>query len=123
MDYYGYALCPAFYTYIAAHPSLLSELNHIKEEQRYHLIYPFDCEELWKRAVSYFDDTQMELREQALFYENSLKKTVYTMKIEPYRLIVNQAADNPFIPFLQRIYRTLYLCKASEVEVKKEKVL
>ena len=45
------------------------------------------------------------------------------MKIEPYRLIVNQAADNPFIPFLQRIYRTLYLCKASEVEVKKEKVL
>lgn len=115
MKYYAYALRPAFYPYLTKHPELLTHLRELHEEQRNQMVIPLNEEELWKRAVLYFNNEQIELREHTVYYENSLKKAVYSMQVEPERMILDQCGDNPFVPFAMRIFRTLYLLDEKEL--------
>lgn len=115
MECYAYALRPAFYPYLSKHPKLLAHLQELQEEQRYQIIIPLDEDDLWERAVFYFNNEHMKLCEHTIYYENTLKKAVYSMRVERERLIMDQGGDNPFIPFIKRIFRTLYLCDEKEL--------
>ncbi len=123
MKVYAYVLQPNFFSYLSKHCDLLAQLHDMDEAQRMKLICMLDEKELWQRAVSYFNDEHMELREHTIYYTHSLKKTIYTMEVETERIILKECDDNPFIPFLYRVFRTLLICDEKERVVKKEKVL
>lgn len=101
-----YALKPGFANYITAHPDLLNQLSSLSEEQCEALIQVPDEEELCQRAIHYFHNDDIYLSDHTIYYENTLKKTIYTMQCEPYCVILAQSEDNPFLPFLRRIFRS-----------------
>ena len=95
-----YALKPGFADFIQSHPDLLNQLSTLSEEQCKALIQKPDEEELCQRAIHYFHNDDIYLSDHIIYYENALKKTIYTM----------QSEDNPFLPFLRRIYRSFITC-------------
>lgn len=105
-----YALKPGFADFIKAHPSLLNRLSSLSEEQCKALIQIPNEEELCERAVHYFHNEDIYLSDHTIYYENALKKTIYTMQCEPFCMILTQSEDNPFLPFLHRIFRSFITC-------------
>lgn len=110
-----YAVKPGFAAFIEAHPGLLDQLSSLTEAQCKALIQFPDEEELCQRAVHYFHNDDIYLNEHIIYYENALKKTVYTMECDRFCMILPHSENNPFLPFLQRIFRSFVICPQKEL--------
>ena len=105
-----YALKAGFADFIQSHPDLLNQLSTLSEEQCKALIQKPDEEQLCERAIHYFHNDDIYLSDHIIYYENALKKTIYTMQCDSFCVTLSQSEDNPFLPFLRRIYRSFITC-------------
>lgn len=109
-----YAVQPGFAHVIAAHPTLLNDLDALSEEQCQALLKMPDEVELCERAIHYFHNDSIYLNDHTIYYENALKKMVYTIECDRFCMILSQPEDNPFLPFLRRIFRAFITCPQKE---------
>jgi len=114
MEYYGYALQSGFFAFLEEHPDMLMQIAKLDEEQQQHMVLSLNEAELCERAIHYFNNETIYLKDHMIYYENSLKKTVYTMEVKSNVIVLRQYEDNPFIPFLQRIFRRFLILAKKE---------
>ncbi len=67
-------------------------------------------QELCERAVQFFNNDAIYLKDHTIYYENKLKKATYSMRVDTYCIYLTPQEGNPFLPFLQRIFRNLVIC-------------
>lgn len=109
MTWNGYALQQGFSDYLNQHPEVLLQLQELSEEQQKQIVVPLNEDELRERAVTYFNNEQIYIKDHTLYYENSLRKITYTMQVTPLYVTLKEKEGNPFIPFLQRIFRKFFI--------------
>lgn len=112
MIWNGYALQQGFCDYLNQHPDVLSQLHEMSEEQQKQLVHLLNEEELRERAITYFNNENIYLKDHTLYYENTLRKTTYTMQVFPLHVTLSEKEGNPFLPFLQRIFRKFFICES-----------
>lgn len=109
MEMIGYAVKNEFAEYINKHNEFLDQLSVIPKEQLMCIVDAPDEEELCERAVQFFHNEAIYLENHTIYYENKLKQTIYEMRIDSYQIFLTPLDGNPFVPFLQRIYRNLVI--------------
>lgn len=114
MKWVGYALQNGFSEYLFKHPDLLEHLSSLSQEQCQQLVLPLDEEELQLRAMTYFNNEQIVLHNHKLSFEHPLRKKTYAITIEPYAVLLDQKEENPFYPFLQRVFRKFLVFEVKE---------
>lgn len=111
-----YVATQSSYAFLKERPSFFRYLASFQEKQKECFVQAMDEEELRQRAIQYFDDDTIFLENHELCYENKIRKTMYKIRIEPYHIILSEGEQNPFLPFLQRIYRFYLTFEGSQVE-------
>lgn len=107
MEIIVYDIQEKFLPYVKKHPKLLEQLPELSMEQQVKIIQMMDEEEVKERAVHYFNNDAIYIKDHVLHYENTLRGITYKMKIETHQITVF-GQDNPFLPFLKRIFRRFF---------------
>ena len=95
MEMIGYAVKDGFIDYLDKHHHFVDQLFELPKEQ-------LDC-------ILDIPDEAIYLDDHTVYYENKLKQTTYAMRFDAYKIHFTPQESNPFIPFLQRIYRNFVL--------------
>ena len=109
MEMIGYAVKDGFIDYLDKHHHFVDQLFELPKEQLDCILDIPDEKELCERAVQFFHNEAIYLDDHTVYYENKLKQTTYAMQFDAYKIHFTPQESNPFIPFLQRIYRNFVL--------------
>lgn len=109
MKWIGYALQTGFYDYISLHPEVLRQLPVLSPKQQAQFVRHLDEEELRIRAITYFDNEAIYLEDHTLFYKHPLRNITYQINITPLYITLEQKEENPFYPFLKRVFRNFLI--------------
>ncbi len=109
MEMIGYAVKNGFFEYMNKHHSFLDEISLLSREQLDSILDTPNEQELCERAIRFFHNEAIYLDDHTVYYENKLKQTTYAMRFDAYKIHFTPQESNPFIPFLQRIYRNFVL--------------
>lgn len=102
-----YAIQKEFSSYLQKHPAFLACIKEFSLEQQKKFLLPIQEEEIKERAIAYFDEPSIYLKDHTLYYEHPLRAVTYKIKIEALCITIYEQEGNPFFPFLKRIYREL----------------
>lgn len=114
MEKIGYVVKNGFFEYMDQHHDFFDHLSVLSQEQLDHIFDTPDENELCDRAIQFFHNEEIYLDNHTVYYENKLKQTTYAMRIDSHQIHLTSQEGNPFIPFLQRIYRNLVLILKKE---------
>lgn len=114
MEMIGYAVKNGFIDPMNKHQDLFEQLFELPKEQLDSILDIPDEKELCERAVQFFHNEAIYLDHHTVYYENKLKQTTYAMRIDSYQILLSPQESNPFVPFLQRIYRNFVLIKKKD---------
>lgn len=109
MEMIGYAVKNGFYEYMKQNHSFFDQLSALSDEQVGCMLDTPDEIELCERAIQFFHNEEIYLDNHTIYYENKLKQATYAMKIGSYQVFLTPQEGNPFVPFLQRIYRNFVI--------------
>lgn len=105
MTLIGFAIKEPFASFLISHSDVLDQIQTMKDEQKQHMIEQFDEQELCKRAIHYFSNDEIYLEDHKICYHHPLRKVLYHITIHPNYIEIDDQEGNPFLPFLQRIFR------------------
>lgn len=123
MELTVYALQKGFSSFLNTHPEFVAHMDKFPLEQQEKFVQLMQEEEIKERAIAYFDDPHIYLKDHTLYYENSLRSMTYKIKVETNCIRVYEQEGNPFFPFLKRIFRELLTCSKGYKEETNIKVL
>lgn len=110
----GFAVKENFAPFLMTHPEILDHMLTMDAVQKQHMIEQFDEHELCDRAIHYFSNDEIYLENHKIFYQHPLRKVLYQMQIHLDYIEFDDQDGNPFLPFLQRIYRRFVLRDGKE---------
>lgn len=114
MEMIGYAVKSGFYECMKQNHSFLDQLSKLSKEQIGCILDTPNENELCERAVQFFHNEAIYLDNHTIYYENKLIQATYAMTIDSYQIFLIPHDGNPFVPFLQRIYRNLVVIHKKE---------
>lgn len=114
MEMIGYVVKNGFFEYMNKHHNFLDQIPLIAKEQLDSILEIPNELELCERAIRFFHNEAIYLKDHTVYYENKLKQATYAMRIEDYQIYLTPHEGNPFVPFLQRIYRNFVIMKKKE---------
>lgn len=102
-----YTVQEGFYSYAKQHPMMLRNITQLPREQQKQILQDIDEQLLCERAIQYFDCNDIYLKDHVLYYTNTLRSTTHTIRIDASSILVQDHEQNPFLPFLKRIFRSI----------------
>lgn len=105
MAWIGFAVKENFAPFLMTHPEILDHMFTMEPAQKQHMIEQFDEQKLCDRAIHYFSNDEIYLENHKIYYQHPLRKVLYQIQIHSDFIEFDEQDGNPFLPFLQRIYR------------------